>query len=102
TAKATTRRLRFTEQYVDAGACYVKGQVADVPGVLAHELLRSRQAVETDAPLRVPVWAICARCNSSWIHRRTMPDGQWVQRWSDDADQSPSWAQCRCGFGWMR
>src|SRR5205809_365711 len=99
-APPATRRLRFLESVSDDRWQYIAGQVAaDVPAALADELVRTHQAEVTDAPVRAPVWAF--HCDVVWIAERVLPDGRVVQRWTDDADQSPFWARCnRCGGGY--
>jgi hypothetical protein len=94
-----TRRVEILKGYFDAYHTLPPGSIVELPTALAAELERAGQAVETSAPVRHPVWATCPRCGSSWQHTRA--DGV-TRRWTDDADQSPTWAQCRCGAGWLR
>jgi hypothetical protein len=101
TPAPTMRRLHFLENVSGHGWVYISGQVADVSAAIAAELLQNHQAEETTASVRRPVWAVCPRCQSAWHHERVVADRP-VRRWTDDVDQSPCWAQCRCGAGWFR
>ncbi len=96
-----TRRLKILQDCMVDSFVGITGSVVDVPARFAAELLRTGQGEPTTAHLRLPVWASCPRCRSSWIHHRLV-DGRWLPRWTDDADQSPCWAECRCGVGWLR
>jgi hypothetical protein len=101
TMAPATRRLQFLDSVSGHGYTYLAGQVADVPAPIAGELLQNRQAEETTAPVRLPVWAVC-RCGAAWHHQRVVDD-RLVPRWTDDADPGLAWAQCRrCGFGWLQ
>jgi hypothetical protein len=102
TTAPARRRLKFQESVSGTGWAYIAGQVADVPGPLATELLRIGQATETAAAIRTPIWSTCARCGSSWHAWRVGPDGRRVMRFSDDADQTLYWTECRCGYGYLR